>query len=157
MLGVSHRIGPIMSYWILSISCHVVSCTTVQRLTLLDQQQNLYRERCKDFDVTVKERLRDSNHVILLTNDEQPHDWEDFICEYGKKLALDDPIIPEANKIPQPTPASFDSYVNMELSLPRGQDNTMELARMLKRKKDNDGNPIGVANDNPILDARVYC
>ena len=31
MLGVSHRVGPMMSYWILPISCHVVSCTTVQR------------------------------------------------------------------------------------------------------------------------------
>jgi len=69
---------------------------------------------------------------------------------------LDDPTIPEADKIPQPTPDSFDSYVNMELSLPRGQDNTMEFAHVLKRKKDNDGNPIGIANDNFILDSRVY-
>jgi hypothetical protein len=79
-----------------------MSCTTVQVLTVLDQQQDVYKERCKHFDVTVKERLRDSNHAILLTDDEQPHDWEnfdfsndeDFICEYGKKLALDDPTIP---------------------------------------------------------------
>jgi hypothetical protein len=63
---------------------------------------------------------------------------------------------PEADKMPQPTPDSFDSYVNMELSLPRGQDDTMEFARVLKRKKDNDGNLIGIANDNPILDSRVY-
>jgi hypothetical protein len=32
----------------------------------------------------------------------------------------------------------------------------MEFARVLKRKKDNDGNPIGIANDNPIFDSRVY-
>ena len=107
MLGISHRVGPMMSYWILPISCHVISCTTVQRLTLLDQQQNLYKERCQHFDITVKEKLRDSNHIILLNNDEQPHDWEnfdfsqdkDFLCEYGKKLALDDPTIPEADSL----------------------------------------------------------
>jgi hypothetical protein len=113
--------------------------------------------------VTVKERLRDSNHVILLTDDEEPNDWEDsdfsndegFICKYGKEHALDDPIIPEADKIPQPTPDPFDFYVNMELSLPRGQDNIMEFACVFKRKKGKDGNPIGIANDNPILDSRV--
>ena len=36
MLGISHQVGPLMSYWILPLSCHVISCTTVQRLTLLD-------------------------------------------------------------------------------------------------------------------------
>jgi hypothetical protein len=30
MLGVSHQVGPIMSYWILPISCDVISFTTVQ-------------------------------------------------------------------------------------------------------------------------------
>jgi hypothetical protein len=54
------------------------------------------------------------------------------------------------------TPDSFDPYVNMELSLPRGQDSTMEFALVLKRKKDSDGNHIGIANDNPILDSRMY-
>jgi hypothetical protein len=44
MLGISHRVGPMMSYWILPISCHVISCTTVQRLTLLHQQRNIYKE-----------------------------------------------------------------------------------------------------------------
>jgi hypothetical protein len=81
---------------------------------------------------------------------------KDFLCEYSKKLALDDPTIPEADRLHMSTPDSFDPYVNMELSLPRGQDSTMEIARVFKRKKDSDGNPIGVANDNPILDSRMY-
>jgi hypothetical protein len=53
-------------------------------------------------------------------------------------------------------PDSFDPYVNMEVSLPRGQDSTMEFARVLKRKKNSDGNPVGIANDNLILDSRMY-
>jgi hypothetical protein len=156
--------SPMMSYWILPISCHVISCTTVQKLTLLDQQQNLFTERCQHFDMTVKEKLRDSNHIILLNSDEQPHDWEnfafskdkDFLCEYGKKLALEDPTIPETDRLHMSTPDSYDPYVNMELSLPRGQDSTMEFARVLKRKTDSDGNLIGIANANPILDSRMY-
>jgi hypothetical protein len=114
--------------------------------------------------MTVKKKLSDSNHIILLNNEEQSHDWEnfdfsrekDFLCKYGKKLALDDPTIPEADRLHMSTPDSFDPYVNMELSLPREQDSAMEFACVLKRKKDSDGNPIGVANDNPILDSRMY-
>ena len=32
-LGVSHKVGQLMSYWILTISGHVISATTVQRVT----------------------------------------------------------------------------------------------------------------------------
>ena len=32
-IGVSHKVGQQMSYWILTISGHVISCVTVQRLT----------------------------------------------------------------------------------------------------------------------------
>ena len=43
----------------------------------------------------------------------------------------------------------------MELTLDRGGDRP-ELARVKKRLKDANGRPIGVANDNPILDSRMY-
>ena len=36
-LGVSHRVGPIMSYWVLPRSGIPISCTTVQRLTNLEK------------------------------------------------------------------------------------------------------------------------
>jgi hypothetical protein len=32
-LGVSHKIGQLMSFWILTVSGHIISTTTVQRLT----------------------------------------------------------------------------------------------------------------------------
>ena len=48
-----------------------------------------------------------------------------------------------------------DTYVNMKLALPRG-GGEVEFARATKRFRDKDGLPIGTANDNPILDTRVY-
>ena len=33
--GVSHRVGPLMSYWILPASGIPISCTTVQKVTQL--------------------------------------------------------------------------------------------------------------------------
>ena len=53
------------------------------------------------------------------------------------------------------TPESYDSYINMELALDRGGEQP-EYSRVKKRLKDNQGRPIRIASDNPILDTRMY-
>jgi len=47
-----------------------------------------------------------------------------------------------------------DNYFSAEIMLPRG--GTMVKGRVAARKRDRDGNPIGLANPNPILDTRSY-
>ena len=53
-----------------------------------------------------------------------------------------------------PTPEGNDNYVNAEIMLPRGDE--MAMGRVTKRARDSDGNPLGNANDNSILDTRQY-
>jgi len=43
----------------------------------------------------------------------------------------------------------------MELAMPRESDGP-EYARVTKRLKDANGLPIGTANDNPLMDTRIY-
>ena len=50
---------------------------------------------------------------------------------------------------------SEDTYLNMELAIPRDSDGT-EFAKVAKRLRDADCLPIGKANDNPLLDTRIY-
>ncbi len=52
------------------------------------------------------------------------------------------------------TPKIEDNYLSAELMLPKS--GVMVKGRMTARKRDLDGNPIGRANDNPILDTRSY-
>ncbi len=52
------------------------------------------------------------------------------------------------------TPKMGDNYLTAELMLPRG--GTMGKGRVSARKRDRDGNPVGLANSNPILDTRSY-
>ena len=63
-LGVSHKTGSLMSFWVLTLSCHVVSRTSVQRITNLELQQETNKRRMTTFDDAVKEYLRDYNHVL---------------------------------------------------------------------------------------------
>ena len=54
------------------------------------------------------------------------------------------------------TPEVFDdTYINMEITLLRDSDG-LEFVKVTKRLRDKDGILIRTANDNPILDSRVY-
>ena len=48
-----------------------------------------------------------------------------------------------------------DTYMNMEVALPRDTEVT-DFARVTKRLKDANVLPIGTSNENTILDTRVY-
>jgi hypothetical protein len=51
-------------------------------------------------------------------------------------------------------PEIGDNYLSAELMLPKG--GVLVKGHVTARKRDWDGNPIGHANDNPILDTRSY-
>ena len=51
------------------------------------------------------------------------------------------------------TPNVYNTYLNMELTIPQGDS---QEARVTKRLKDVNGLPIGLANKNPILYMRMY-
>jgi hypothetical protein len=52
------------------------------------------------------------------------------------------------------TPEIGDNYLSAEISIPcRG---TLVKGRVTSHKRNKDGNPIGLANTNPILDTREY-
>jgi hypothetical protein len=64
-----------------------------------------------------------------------------------------DPIDPDHGNA-EITPEMGDNYLSDEIMLPRG--GTMVKGRAAARKRDRNGNPIGLANSNPILDTRSY-
>ena len=59
--------------------------------------------------------------------------------------------MPEADAY---TPEAYDEYLTAEVLLPNMGE--MMKAKVIGRKRDADGNPIGVWNANPILDTREY-
>ena len=53
-----------------------------------------------------------------------------------------------------PTPEVGDNYISSELLFPR--NGTLAKGKVTARKRDSEGNPIGRAHQNPILDTRQY-
>jgi hypothetical protein len=81
-LGVSHRIGPVMCYSILTDKCQVVTRTTVSRVTNLEKRVDLNRTLMAKFEDAVYDRLHDSKYTSIGLD--EPIAW--------RQLAdLDDP------------------------------------------------------------------
>jgi hypothetical protein len=122
-LDVSHRVGNLMSYWILTVTGHELSQTTVQHITNLELSTDEIKSNCKDFDQSMAERLNDVNHVIPEDGDLQLQDWNefpveedpDFVAEFQNVVS--DPMVPKEDETF--TPNVFDDiYLNMEIALP---------------------------------------
>jgi len=159
-LGVSHRVGTLMSYWILTAECKVLSRTTMQRITNLELQMEENQARCKIYDECIQRLYSNEQLAVPEGAKDDPADWGmddlEFDPEFQDEFerVVNDKNLPEADATF--TPDVFDdTYVNMELALPR-DGGEVEFARVTKRQRDKDGLPIGTAHDNPIMDSRVY-
>ena len=159
-LGVSHKTGSLMSFWVLMPSCRVVSRTSVQRITNLELQEKTNKRRMTAFDDAVKEYLRDYNHVLNDSGKPEPYNWSahsfeddsDFQEEFDN--AVNNPVVKEADELF--TLDTYDKYLQMELALPQGDSLEPRLAKVTIRLKDANGIPIGMADQNPQLDTRMY-
>ena len=130
-LGVSHKVGQLMSYWILTSKGRVISCTTVQRLTYAESQTDDIKKACDSFDAMIADAFDAKNVDNSKNMNEHPHwnrlsidDFETdqkFIDEFRKVINNED--ISEADDVY--TTMNDASYTQMELGLPRGPDDQL--------------------------------
>ena len=160
-LAVSHRVGSLMSYWLLTDMCKVILRTTVQRATNLEMQEDVNKGQTQAFNQAICEHINDSAHYIIDGGKNEPKDWvthlldndDDFQDEFNNVISH--PEVKEADESFMPE-VMGDTYVNMELALPQGDTLEPRYTRVTNRLRDANGIPIGTAHDNPILDTRMY-
>jgi hypothetical protein len=99
-LGVSHRVGRLMSYWVLPPSGIPTSCTTVQRLTNLETQTDKWSKQIRTFDDELASKFQATSSDISNSIPHIPHsklldlDGEDpaFIEAFSR--VIDDDTLP---------------------------------------------------------------
>ena len=76
-LGVSHRVGSLMSYWILTKQGTVISRTTVQRITNLEKETTEMKEATAELDRVISGRLKEEFGEDLGYEGAKPNpaDW----------------------------------------------------------------------------------
>jgi hypothetical protein len=65
-LGVSHCVGTLMSFWVLTMNGRVLSRTTVQHVTNLELQTAENKARTDKFDRVIRERLSAVDYFIQV-------------------------------------------------------------------------------------------
>ena len=159
-LGVAENVGSPLCYIILPKSCKPIIRSSVQPVTadeFLQPETKLLIER---FDAAVIEKIGDSRTDDEVMNDlpDIPLVPTDVLIEDEIFESVSNPIDTnpdvELSEADDWTPESYDTYISAKVLLPRGDEN--QEAKVLGRAKDDNGNPIGIRNNNPILDTREY-
>ena len=161
-LGVSENVGSIMSSWILQKNGEIVSRSTVWNPTNLELQTDDVRKTFQEFDEELARRIKDDDFPVDGDKPD-PEKWAsylnedpDFRDEFFRLYQDDDLLDEDAATNEDPSPGIADNqFVNMEVALPRDTEGPA-FARVKRRKTDRDGNPIGIAHKNPIMDTRVF-
>ena len=131
-------------------------------MTHLETQTDANRKHFKHYDTAITERFHEVyTHVSFSApSSDKPtmEMWkyfsdgnEEFQNEFARVFDNTD-FKEDYDRF---TPDSYDNYINMELALDQGGEQP-EYARFKKQLKDNQGRPIGIASDNPILDTIIY-
>ena len=159
-LGVAHKVGGLMSYWILTVNCTVITRTTVQQVTSFEMQLDHMKERAQAFDEAIKLKIKVSEHTILEGGQTQPYNWTDHPFEEDPDFTEEFHEVISNNELKETdetfTPDVYDMYLNMELAIPQEDSLEPRLARVTKQLKDANGLPIRLANETPIQDTRMY-
>jgi len=156
-IGVAHDVGGPLTYWVLTEKCKVVARSSVTPLTELELKEPLIRAQAVTLDDAIKAKI--GKH---RTDEEVEEELDGLFPTTGDLLGdedIDDGMEPFEADAAMPeadewTPETFDQYLTAEVLLPvRGE---LVKARVTGRKRGADGNPVGTANANPILDSREY-
>lgn len=153
-MGVAHRIGADMCYWLMPVSGIPIVNSTVQHVTAEDLRSTEIKERVDDFNRQVDERLDDTNFVLLGKDIDYfyPNDVyevpEHEIAKNGDGENVNDLDDPDA----------YDNLIGATFLLDpvKCPENVATKATVICHKTDHLGNPLGRAHRNPLLDTRQY-
>jgi hypothetical protein len=149
-LGVAHRIGQALCYWVLPPSGTPIARTTVQPITKDDLASAEIKILLQNYDAEIAIKLGSTDVSA------DPKDLRLYLEDEDNDEIDNEPFEPEA-QTPNVDNFEADTYDELLLAeplLPRGT--SLTPSRVIGRKRDEDGNPVGTYNRNPLLNTRVY-
>ena len=149
-LGVSHRIGSALCYYVLKENGKIVSRTTVQPIPDVELQEPEVMEKLKKYENNMDHILSDESYVIPKTELDYLY-IDDFNTDEHENRKSKEDEIPNDEDYDTDT---IDNMINVEVDIQTG--GVLKHGRVKKRARDKEGNLIGKKNTNPILDTPAY-
>mmetsp|Transcript_24287 Transcript_24287/g.34810 ORF Transcript_24287/g.34810 Transcript_24287/m.34810 type:complete len:1184 (-) Transcript_24287:1334-4885(-) len=147
-IGIAHRVGQALCYWIIPESGRPLARTTIQAVSQDELSTQVVKDQLVALDLQILEHFGMQNEAPEGIDYDfnfyrEDEDYDEIIDHV--------PIDPEAR---HPEADCYDELLLAEPLMPRGEG--LERARIIGRKRDADGNPVGHYDPNPILNTRVY-
>ena len=160
-MGVAHRVGSDMCYWLMPVSGKPVVNTTVQHVTSEDYQNPQIKLRIDDFNNKLHARLDDTDFVLPGNDLDFNYPNDVYEIPIAQDAENGDRIDENGDIEQRPEADDVDSYDNLIgatflLDPLKSPNNVATRATVIRRKTDHLGNPIGKAHSNPLLDTREY-
>jgi hypothetical protein len=151
-LGVANDIGTgTLSYWVMDKRGQVYARTSVQCVMDDELKVDTTMKLFNDMDDSINNTLDGDQHFTSMqvtADDYVMEHVDDDIPEpmFGKYL-------PDVDNIDRTD--GYDEYVGAQMTFDLGGETGLR-GTVVKRAKGDDGKPVGVRNNNPILDTRRY-
>ena len=169
-LGVAHHVGSALCYWILNEKGNVIARSTVQHIPVIDLQSPTISKDLLAFDEKINEALAKEKGGYV----EDEAEMDQFLMAQGfingniTKLPDGHLYIEEPPLGPEPLKEIdelingdienqeelYDGFIGAEVRFPH--DGADVRGKVTKRKRGEDGLPIGRSNKNPILSTALY-
>jgi hypothetical protein len=144
-LGPATDVGSALTAKILKSNGQTVCRLTLQHLNNKEIHCPIHQEMRRVFNESITFHLGPNAM-------EQDFPAEDFTPDYNF-YDDDHDLDPDHGNL-EVTPEMGDNYLNAEIAVPRG--GTLVKGHITSWKRDKNGNPVGLANINPILDTHEY-
>ena len=163
-LGVSHRVGSDLCYWLITESGQLISKTSVEHVVRDDYLQEDTKRKISEFNEKIESRLDDANFMIEGDGNSTMMYLEDIDDDDNPGIASQQGLTPSKSEYDDMNieerpegddEQAIDKYLNAELILDVGT-NGERRGRVVKRSRGLDGSPIGRAHTNPLFDTREY-
>lgn len=168
-LGVADKIGSPLTYWIMKDNGQIIARSTVRPLNDNEMNDEDEKERRKSFRIMLRNvygsplsdedqpeaiSLLEGPEESKVTNEEEASQQEGSAPTMNDTEEEEDNTKRRRHHEANQAVSGADPFNGAEIILPHGDRN--EIARVLGRKRDNEGNYVGRAHKNPILDSRVF-
>jgi hypothetical protein len=162
-VGVAHRVGSTMCYWLIPGSGIVIVNTSVHHVVLDDTLQPGISRLIDKFDAALTERLDDANHML----DPNAFNPIDTYNNYSDSIINPDEFdnnnlfegwTEETEDIDDLDEAVLDKFIGTTFILDPDHHphNVATKVKVVDQSRDPSGRPIGKSHDNPLLNTAGY-
>ena len=165
-LGVSHRIGSALCYWVLTSKGTVLSRTTVQHVTTDETRDINIAAKISGHKESLDKQLSDPQYISnnedfkgFIMDDYLPANVNEQAMHGQEEEYQEGKDLPEVDEVKgihdDQNNDAYDGYIGAEVCLPDANGKE-RLGKVLKKRKGPNGESIGTYNRNPILNSQEY-